>query len=109
MKTLNLYRYGKQHPISFEINRYVENNNLYVGMVTHEDGFPEPWNNLTVNLGVKCADNCAFIDTNNNGSDIVEWLISNGLGHLTGRIVTSGFCTYPEFVFDMEKIEEHLC
>lgn len=105
---LNLTKYGKTHPMTFELDRYADNGNLYVGLITHEEGYPEPWQNLTVNLGVKCEENCAFVDTNNNGSDIVTWLTSNGIGELTGNYNTSGFCTYPELQFNMEELKKYI-
>ena len=103
-----LNKYGKEHPITFETANYLENGNLYVGMVTHEEGYPEPWSDLTVNLSVPCEPNCAFIDTNNNGNEIIDWLIKNKLGHLTNRIKGSGFCWYLEFEFDMEELMKHI-
>lgn len=39
---LNLTKYGKTHPMTFEIDRYADNGNLYVGLITHEEGYPEP-------------------------------------------------------------------
>ena len=106
MKTINLERYGKIHPMCFCKANYLENNNLAIGLVTYIEGYPEPWSNLTVNLSVRCAENCAYIDTNNNGNDIIDWLVSNGLGKLTGTTRISGFCVYPEFEFNMEKLME---
>lgn len=105
---LNLNAWGCNHPITFELNHYCENNNLHVGMFTWEEGWPEPWSTLTVNLSVKCRDNCAFIDVNNNGDDIIEWLISNNLGKLTGRTQLSGWCVYPEFEFNMEELQKYI-
>ena len=89
MKTLTLYKYGKAHPITFETHNYYNNGNLYIGLITHENGYPEPWQNLTTNLDNKCEPNCAFIDVNHNGSEILEWLFSNGLGHMTGDMSVS--------------------
>lgn len=40
-----------------------------------------------------------FIDTNNNGDEIIPWLEENGFGHLTGHRAQPGYCTYPEFDF----------
>lgn len=40
-----------------------------------------------------------FIDTNNNGGDVVEWLEKYGFGKLVGRSEQSGFCRYPLFDF----------
>ena len=67
MNKLTLNRYGRSHPITFNLDHYAENGNLYLGMITSIDGYYEPWSDLTVNLSVKCKGNCAFIDINNNG------------------------------------------
>ena len=108
MKTLMLHKYGKEHPITFNIDSYLQNGNLYVGMITHEDGYPEPWSDLTVNTGLPCLENCAFIDTNNNGNEIIEWLVNNNLGHLTGCMTISGFCVYPEFEFNIDVLMQYV-
>lgn len=105
---LNLIKYDAVHPMTFELNRYMDNGNLYVGLITHEDGYPAPWQNLTVNLGVKCEENCAFIDVNNNGNEIVAWLISHKLGKITGKVRSSGFCVYPEFEFNMKELRKYI-
>ena len=68
-----------------------------------EDG---PYATLTVNLyPKKCEKNCAFVDTNNLGFKIVEWLESNGIAEWTYRIERSGFCEYPEMKFNAEFLE----
>ena len=105
---LKLFKYGSEHPITINLSKYSNNGNLYVGLLTHEDGFPEPWSNLTVNLAVNCEANCAFIDTNNNGEEIVSWLVENNLGKLTGRTQISDYCTYPEFEFDLDELNKHI-
>ena len=105
---LNMIKYGTVHPMTFETSHYTDNGNLYVGLLTHEEGFPMPWQNLTVNLGVKCKENCAFIDTNNNGTEIIEWLMTHKLCRLTGRMETSGFCVYPEVEFNMKQLEKYI-
>lgn len=108
MKTLTLYKYGKAHPMTFQLSNYSINGNLAVLLVTHEEGYPAPWQNLTVNLVDGCKANCGFIDTNNNGIEIIDWLIENQLGHPTGRLEASGWCMYPEFEFDMDKLMEYV-
>lgn len=105
---LILHKYGENHSITFELAIYAENGNLYVGMLSHDDGYIQPWSSLTVNLSVKCKPNRAFIDTNNNGNEIVAWLEQNGLGKATGNLMPSGWCVYPEFEFDMDKLMEHV-
>ena len=100
--------YGADHKMSFELATYAENDNLYVGMITHNEGYPEPWGDLTVCLDTDCKPNCAFIDTNNNGNEIINWLIENKLGKLTGRMKMSGWCLYPEFEFNMDELMKHV-
>ena len=105
---INLHKYGSNHPITFELANYAENENLYIGLITNEDGYPERWSSLTVNLSVKCANDCAFIDTNNNGEEIIDWLVSHNLGSPTGRIKASGWCVYPEFKFNVDELMKHV-
>lgn len=108
MKHLILNKWGKNHKMTFEIGQYANNGNLYVGLISHDDGYPEPWQNLTVNLGVKCKECYAFIDTNHNGNEIVDWLVNNGIGQPTGYMIPSGFCVYPEFKFDMDALMQYV-
>jgi hypothetical protein len=105
---LTLHEYGQNHSIVFELANYAENGNLYIGLLSVDNDDLENWSDLTVNLSVKCADNCAFIDTNDNGDEIVDWLIANNLGKLTGRTKTSGWCAYPEFEFDIDELTKHV-
>lgn len=107
---INLKKYGTNHPMTFELANYATNATLYVGLITNEEGYPEPWQNLTVNLAEssRCKPNCAYIDTNNNGNEIIDWLEENGLGEETGRIAFSGWCMYPEFEFNMEALMNHV-
>lgn len=64
---------------------------------------------VTVNLPeCKRSAGCQFIDTNNNDSNILDWLEENKFGEWTNRTGTSGFCTYPEFDFYKgEKFHEY--
>lgn len=107
MARLKLNAWGSEHEITFTIDRYANNNNLYIGMVCWDDGYAEPWSDLTVNLDFKCRTNCAFIDINDNGKQIIDWLVKNNLGRPTGLILPSGFCVYPEFEFDMKEVEKY--
>lgn len=105
MKTFDLNKFGTVYPIQLNVATYPEGN-LAITMTVWKDNIPEPWNVLTVNLqGIREKD-CAFIDTNNNGNDIFAWIIRNGLGVPTGRMQQSGFCTYPEFHFRPEVLQD---
>lgn len=44
---------------------------------------------------------CAYLDTN-NCKHLVEWLIDKGYVRQTYRYARSGFCEYPEGMFDDE-------
>ena len=105
-----LHKYGTNHPMTFQLANYADNGTLYVGLLTNEDGYTTPWQNLTVNLeeSSRCKKNCAYIDTNNNGNEIMHWLEDNNLGEPTGRIAASGWCFYPEFEFNMEELMKHV-
>ena len=52
-------------------------------------------------IGVK---NCAYIDANN--CDFTDQLLEQGLAQPTGFTKHSGFCEYPLWVFDEEKLKE---
>lgn len=104
-RKFELKRYGKIYPITLEIASYREGN-LGIQMYSWEEGEPEPWNTLTVNLeGIRETD-CAFIDVNNNGQDILVWITRYGLAVPTGIKKNSGFCSYPEYRFREEVLRE---
>lgn len=109
MARLELNAWGATHQITFSIEKYKNNDNLAIQMWRwDEDGFQEPWSILTVNLTKKCNPNCAFIDVNNNGDNIIEWLEANNLGVFTGNFEISGFCIYPEFEFNMDELNKYI-
>ena len=108
MKTLTLKAWGQSHKISFHLANYANNNNLYIGMVMHDDEFPEPYGDLTVNLDVKLPPDRAYVDHINNGREILEWLIDNELAIPTFSTKVSGFCEYPEFIFNMPELMKYV-
>ncbi|WP_148509878.1 DUF4313 domain-containing protein [Hungatella hathewayi] len=105
MMTFPYEKYGRIHPIQLQVVAYLDGN-LAIEMITWEDGCPEPWNTLTVNLSGQRQKNCAFIDTNNNGEDILSWIIRHGLAVPTGNMARSGFCTYPEYRFREDRLRD---
>lgn len=105
MKTFNLTKYGTDHLIYLDVSTYSKGN-LAVMMTVIEDEGPEPWSVLTVNLDGVRARNCAFIDTNNNGDDIIKWIEQYNLAEPTGTIGRSGYCSYPEYRFHPDILQE---
>lgn len=65
----------------------------------------EPFLDATVNIPDEpiSGDDCAFIDTNNYPW-IGKFLQSNNIAKPTGYIGMSGYCTYPEYKFDLSKL-----
>ena len=59
---------------------------------------------MTVNLGISLDQDCAFVDVNNLGQEILPWLENEGLAKPTGRTQQSGFVSYPEYRFNGEKL-----
>lgn len=102
MKTFKLLHNGEEHHIHLEVSFYEMGGNLGIRLVEH-DG--EPWSTLTINLihEPKCAKDCAYVNTYNNGKEISDWLMENGLAAPTGRVSCSG---YPEYQFDPHALAE---
>lgn len=87
------YRYGLGSPICLELLAYVEERNEF-----------EPEAVITVNLpDMERNAGCQFIDTNNNGEEILDWLMLYELGVPTGRYAAHGYCKYPEVDFYQGK------
>ena len=98
---------GDELAAKIEINRYLSNGCIYIGLLTKEDGYWEPYGNITVNLCEGAPDYCGYLDTNNM-SEIERFIKENGIGEFTGWKQRSGFCSYPLYKFDPEKLRE-LC
>lgn len=97
--------FGEDYYIRLVARKYNDNSRLAV-QAFEEDGVP--FAVLTVNIPGETLsgdnDKFAFIDTNNiPGAD--KFLIENGLAKPTGYHGRSGYCFYPEFKFDLEKLK----
>lgn len=96
-------QFGITENVTLTVNTYVDNNSLYVGMTTVEDGFPEPYGDVTVNLLSSVPPYCAFVDTNNM-PELEDFLVKNGIAEFTGIEQRSGYCSYPLYLFAAEKM-----
>ena len=107
MKTFKLVSWGHEYEVSLNSQKYSQNGNLAITMDYLDDEFNAwlPFANLTVNLGEKLPPNKAYVDTN-NCPWAREFIVMYGLGKFTGKIGMSGWCEYPMYEFDMNKIEE---
>ena len=100
-------QWGTTEQVGIEINTYLNNGNMYIGLTTDGDGYPEPYGDVTVNLGEKVPDFCGYIDTNNM-PELEKFLVDNDIGEFTGFMQRSGFCVYPMYMFNVDKLRE-LC
>lgn len=99
------FRFGREE-ISFNVNTYDSNGTMYIGLDSLDCGFPEPFADLTVNLGEILPPYHAYVDTNNL-PEAEQLIKAAGIGEPTGTYQTSGFCTYPLYRFNKEKLEEY--
>lgn len=100
-------RFGTTEKIILEVNSYADNKSLCVGMTAVTYGEPEPYGNATVNLEGTPPPYCAFVDTNNMPG-LEEFLAEHRLAEFTGLKQESGFCSYPLYMFNAEKLRK-LC
>ena len=83
--------------------RSYSNNNTALELVC-EDGTPLAI--ITVNLGDLLEKNMAYIDTN-NCPWAENFVIGNDFGLATGEYKVSGFCIYPLYQLDLERISKY--
>lgn len=91
------------------VNTYRDWDNLYMGLECFDKEFEswERFSDITVNICPLPYLESA-IDTNNNGSEILNFLEDNGFAVPTGKVVRSGFCSFPVYRFNeavLEKID----
>ncbi len=104
-KTMKLSsRYGGEYQVSLEINTYLNNGCMYIGLVEQGE-YPEPYGDLTVNLEGKAPDYCGYVDLNNM-PELEKFIEDNDLGEFTGLTRRSGFCEYPLYMFNVDKLRE---
>ena len=100
---------GKSHKIEFSMAEYA-NGGVAIKMIDVGGKEPEQFADMTVWLdyltGEYDGKAIAFLDTNNL-PNIDKFIESNGPGHFTGFMKSSGFCQYPRFELDMKEIRKH--
>ncbi len=92
----------KDHQIQLVMDRYTYNDNLYIGLICEEG----PFSDLTKNTDTVLPENEAAIDVN-NFSEAREFIEMNNLGQNTGKVIHSGYCTYPVYKFDIHECKKY--
>lgn len=99
--TVNLF--GKDYEVKVTSSRYTSNNN-YAVRLEELDG--APFAIITVNLPERqLPHGYAFVDTNNYPW-AEEFISKYELGEPAGIAAQSGYCVYPLYKFDTNRIKE---
>jgi len=99
--------YGDLIKVSAQLDMYRDNDNLYIGLTCYDEDLEaeDSYCDLTVNVD-KLPYLHSAIDTTYNGEGKLKFLLDNGFGEPTGKYGHSGFCSYPIFRFNEEKLME---
>lgn len=92
---------------TFDIQQYMNNRAMFIGLMCNEDGYEEPFGDVTVNLSVAAPNYCGYLNVNDM-PDIEKFITDNDIGEFTGFTQRSGFCEYPLYLFNVDKLRE-LC
>lgn len=100
---------------------YAVNKSLAVVLYYNDCGQWLPYANITVNIESgenlrKFSDDalknrpdkryaCQYVDTN-NFECAIQFLVENNIAFATGVFADSGFCSYPLYAFDLDRLEE---
>ena len=93
--------------VTLDIQQYMNNKAMYIGRMCNEDGYDEPFGDVTVNLSVAAPNYCGYLNVNDM-PDIEKFITENELGEFTGFTQRSGYCEYPLYLFNVDKLRE-LC
>ena len=93
--------------VTLDIQQYMNNKSMYIGLMCREYGYDEPFGDVTVNLSFEALDYCGYLNVNDM-PDIEQFITDNELGEFTGFTQRSGYCEYPLYMFNVDKLRE-LC
>lgn len=97
---IKTYKFNGTEVVAVSAN-YENNDNLAVILYEKESG--EMYGVVSVNL-CPLLPNFAFVDTNNMGENIIDFLKENKIATSTGTYRQSGWCRFPLYEFDMGKL-----
>lgn len=50
--------------VTLDIQQYMNNKAMYIGLMCNEDGYDEPFGDVTVNLSVAAPNYCGYLNVN---------------------------------------------
>jgi len=100
---MKIISWGKEYDVT-AYKMYYANNNALAIRLTAECG---PFATLTVNLSEsdRLEKDCAYVDTN-NCPWAEQFIEENKLGEPMGTYGFSGFCSYPLYKFNMDRLKD---
>lgn len=98
---MKIKNWGEEYEVTARKAKYY-NGNLAITL-TCDNG--EPYGTLTKNLDEILAFDKAYVDTNNL-PDAERFIKDNNLGKFTGVTQKCGYCEYPLYAFNLNKLEE---
>lgn len=84
--------------VTLDIQQYMNNKAMYIGLMCNEDGYDEPFGDVTVNLSVAAPNYCGYLNVNDM-PDIEKFITENELGEFTGFTQRSGYCVDCQHFF----------
>lgn len=107
LKTVRLPIQQTPVRVAFAIRKYPNNNTAIEVLRPTLLGYRD-WDILTVNTGAVLPPDTVCIDTNHHGEEIIAHLEKLNLGVSLGARVESGFCKYPIFQLNYDKLKKYL-
>lgn len=104
MKTYKVETDFGTYEVELGVSEYLNNGSLAIELIDAEER--ESFAILTVNINEKGADKeTAYVDIN-DCPWATKFIEDNELGEFTGKYGRSGFCVYPLYKFNLDKIKE---
>ena len=106
-KTLSYdWQYGREE-LFLRVDSYMSDDNLCIGLYHMEDGCPESFADLTVNLPFAPLGgiNEAYID-HNFSKEKLRFIKQHKLGTIQPDTASSGYCIFQRVAFDLKKLAE---
>ena len=105
-KTLVLETPYSKIEIGIKISSYPKNSGLRINLISiDEDGFEEPYAEVTANLDFELPVFQAHIKNYSENEGMIKFLLDNKLGKIIGER-QSNFVAFPVFLFDEDRLKE---
>ena len=91
--------------VTFDIQQYT-NGAMFIGLMCNEDGYEEPFGDVTVNLSVAAPNYCGYLNVNDM-PDIEEFITDNDIGEFYGDSVNMDMIKFCSLMHDVGKLFDY--